>query len=255
MLGYWFLLQLLGGSAGAGRGWRGVLGARGRVPRRRGADLDLQGSRAGAAAPGAGPLRLSAGDRPSCAWRRPRSAAYVLHHVRPPATRRVAPSAAAPFDVPVAPRNPGMPLELDWVEEVRVNRSAVERRAATLADPADGQEGVAGGLAAPRRHPDGPHDPLGRRHAGPGAPALRQGAPAGAGRPAGGDGRRAAAHPGRRGLRVPHLRRDRGGGARGLGDSGGGGLDRFPGRALAASRSASGRSARRWPRARRRSTS
>jgi len=44
----------------------------------------------------------------------------------------VAPSAAAPFDVPVRPRNPGLPLELDWVEEVRVNRSAVERRAATL---------------------------------------------------------------------------------------------------------------------------
>jgi deoxyribose-phosphate aldolase len=34
--------------------------------------------------------------------------------------------------MPVAPRNPGMPLELDWIEEVRVNRSAVERRAATL---------------------------------------------------------------------------------------------------------------------------
>jgi deoxyribose-phosphate aldolase len=44
----------------------------------------------------------------------------------------IAPSAASPFDVPVAPRNPGMPLELDWVEDVRVNRSAVERRAATL---------------------------------------------------------------------------------------------------------------------------
>ncbi len=29
-------------------------------------------------------------------------------------------------------RNPGTPLELDWVREVRVNRSAVERRAATL---------------------------------------------------------------------------------------------------------------------------
>lgn len=29
-------------------------------------------------------------------------------------------------------RNPGMPLELDWLAEVRVNRSAVERRAATL---------------------------------------------------------------------------------------------------------------------------
>ena len=30
------------------------------------------------------------------------------------------------------PRNPGVPLELDWVRDVRVNRSAVERRAATL---------------------------------------------------------------------------------------------------------------------------
>ncbi len=30
------------------------------------------------------------------------------------------------------PRNPGMPLDLGWVREVRVNRSAVERRAATI---------------------------------------------------------------------------------------------------------------------------
>ncbi len=29
-------------------------------------------------------------------------------------------------------RNPGVPLELDWIREVRVNRSAVERRTATL---------------------------------------------------------------------------------------------------------------------------
>ncbi len=29
-------------------------------------------------------------------------------------------------------RNPGMPLDLEWVRDVRVNRSAVERRAATL---------------------------------------------------------------------------------------------------------------------------
>jgi len=29
-------------------------------------------------------------------------------------------------------RNPGIPLDLDWVESVRVNRSAVERRATTL---------------------------------------------------------------------------------------------------------------------------
>ncbi len=44
----------------------------------------------------------------------------------------MAPSPAGPLDLPVVPRNPGLPLELDWVEEVRVNRSAVERRAATL---------------------------------------------------------------------------------------------------------------------------
>jgi deoxyribose-phosphate aldolase len=30
------------------------------------------------------------------------------------------------------PRNPGTPLDLDWVERVRVNRSAVERRTASL---------------------------------------------------------------------------------------------------------------------------
>jgi deoxyribose-phosphate aldolase len=50
-----------------------------------------------------------------------------------PAPHRViAPSATSPLEVPVAHRNPGMPLELDWVEDVRVNRSAVERRTATL---------------------------------------------------------------------------------------------------------------------------
>ena len=47
-------------------------------------------------------------------------------------------------------------------------------------DPADREEGVAGGLAAARGHADGPDHALGRRHAGQGAPALRQGAPAGA---------------------------------------------------------------------------
>ena len=44
----------------------------------------------------------------------------------------VSPATAASLDLAVAPRNPGMHLELDWVEEIRVNRSAVERRAATL---------------------------------------------------------------------------------------------------------------------------
>ena len=40
--------------------------------------------------------------------------------------------AAAPFEVPVAPRNPGTPLELEWVDALRVNRSAVERRTSSL---------------------------------------------------------------------------------------------------------------------------
>jgi deoxyribose-phosphate aldolase len=36
-----------------------------------------------------------------------------------------------PLRFPAA-RNPGFPLELDWIRELRVNRSAVERRVATL---------------------------------------------------------------------------------------------------------------------------
>ena len=50
----------------------------------------------------------------------------------PPQPQRT-PSGPTPLlEVPVTPRNPGIPLELDWIEEVRINRSAVERRAATL---------------------------------------------------------------------------------------------------------------------------
>ncbi|MDH3497720.1 MAG: deoxyribose-phosphate aldolase, partial [Gemmatimonadota bacterium] len=33
---------------------------------------------------------------------------------------------------PAAERNPGTALDLDWVRDLRVNRSAVERRADTL---------------------------------------------------------------------------------------------------------------------------
>jgi deoxyribose-phosphate aldolase len=36
----------------------------------------------------------------------------------------------APVSAPV--RNPGIPLDMDWVREIHINRSAVERRAATL---------------------------------------------------------------------------------------------------------------------------
>src|SRR5229473_2541255 len=37
-----------------------------------------------------------------------------------------------PTLAPHPTRNPGIPLDLDWVREVHINRSAVERRAATL---------------------------------------------------------------------------------------------------------------------------
>lgn len=48
-------------------------------------------------------------------------------------TRHPLASKRARGKPPTTPvRNPGMPLELDWVRSVRVNRSAVERRAATL---------------------------------------------------------------------------------------------------------------------------
>src|SRR5688572_13456471 len=39
-------------------------------------------------------------------------------------------SAPRPAEHPA--RNPGFPLELDWIRDLRVNRSAVERRAATI---------------------------------------------------------------------------------------------------------------------------
>lgn len=47
------------------------------------------------------------------------------------ALKHPAASSSATGGIPLL-RNPGMPLETDWVQEVRVNRSAVERRAATL---------------------------------------------------------------------------------------------------------------------------
>jgi deoxyribose-phosphate aldolase len=49
-----------------------------------------------------------------------------------PKRTAITPSSAAPLEIQVKPRNSGIALELDWVEEARVNRSAVERRAATL---------------------------------------------------------------------------------------------------------------------------
>ena len=74
-------------------------------------------------------------------------------------------------------RNPGMALDLDWVHDVRVNLSAVERRAATLARPPHGEEGVAGGVAGQGHHLHRPDHAVGRRHrrAACGASAPRRG--------------------------------------------------------------------------------
>ena len=41
-------------------------------------------------------------------------------------------AAGAPQPADELPRNPGMPLDLGWVRDIRINRSAVERRAATI---------------------------------------------------------------------------------------------------------------------------
>ena len=52
--------------------------------------------------------------------------------LRSRSTRSAPSDPPVPVDLREGDRNPGMPLDLEWVREVRVNRSAVERRAATL---------------------------------------------------------------------------------------------------------------------------
>src|SRR5258708_2509683 len=47
-------------------------------------------------------------------------------------SRIEAEKAEQPAEQPRFERNPGMPLDMDWVRQVRINRSAVERRAATI---------------------------------------------------------------------------------------------------------------------------
>lgn len=51
---------------------------------------------------------------------------------KPAKTTRPAKNGQTAPDKHAHARNPGMPLDLGWVNEVRINRSAVERRAATL---------------------------------------------------------------------------------------------------------------------------
>lgn len=49
-----------------------------------------------------------------------------------PTAKEAAPRRVVSAATARQPQNPGMPLDLDWISTVRVNRSAVERRAATL---------------------------------------------------------------------------------------------------------------------------
>jgi len=63
-------------------------------------------------------------------------------------------------------RNPGNPLDLDAVLALRVNRSAVERRAATIPTRRTVKKEWAGSVAAPGHHLHGSDDAPGRRHAG-----------------------------------------------------------------------------------------
>ena len=154
------------------------------------------------------------------------------------------------MDVPVRPRNPGTPLDLDRVREVRINRSAVERRAATLRAPAarSRRSGRPPGCCAPSPAWTSPPSPATTRPGGCAGSAPRRGsrcarislealgvgaAPLTVGAVcvyhafvATAVGRSRARHPGRRGL------------------------DRLSGGPHARCRSASPRSARRWRRAR-----
>ena len=70
------------------------------------------------------------------------SSAFARRGRRPPTTTETHDGRPSARDVPVGPEpaahadlepwNPGTPLELDWLRHLRVNRSAAERRAASL---------------------------------------------------------------------------------------------------------------------------
>src|SRR5688572_28957397 len=74
--------------------------------------------------------RPSASDRPAPALAAPLPPAYFAGTMATAERQRALDSTLRELNQPQ--RNPGFPLELDWVRDVRVNRSAVERRAATI---------------------------------------------------------------------------------------------------------------------------
>ena len=75
------------------------------------------------------------------------------------------------------PRNPGVPLAPDWFESVGVNASAVERRAATLTTRRSVKKEYQAAWLVKAMTCIDLTTLVRRRHAGPRAPALRQGAP------------------------------------------------------------------------------
>ena len=152
-------------------------------------------------------------------------------------------------------RNPGVALEPAWFESVAVNASAVERRTASLSGAPLGQEGPPGRVAGARADLPRPDDARRRRHAGPRAPPVRQGAPAARRRPRRRARPRRRSADGRRGLRLSDDGRAGGQGARRLRHSGRLGRRRLSRRPDAAASCGSPRSNSRSARGRTRSTS
>jgi deoxyribose-phosphate aldolase len=116
--------------------------------------------------------------------------------------------------------NRRIPLNLDWIEEIRVNTSAVERRTGNYRHAPHREKRLAGSVAAARHRLHGPHHALRRRHCRAREAPLRQGAPSAAAKTSWKKlGIEELQPDRRRGLRLPPLCRDRGEGARRLGHS------------------------------------
>ena len=81
-------------------------------------------------------------------------------------------------------RNPGVPLDLSWLDGLRVNQSAVEPASQHARHAPRGQEGRAGGLAAQGHHLHRPDHAQWRRHRRPRRTPVRQGTPSDSRRPA-----------------------------------------------------------------------
>src|SRR6266566_2993723 len=64
--------------------------------------------------------------------RRNRSMTITRKRTEPDVGAQFIAPTVATTQTPALARNPGMPLEMDWVRQARINRSAVERRAATI---------------------------------------------------------------------------------------------------------------------------